>query len=557
MIAHKLHFLRFPRPRMGLGFALGAVGCTNGAPLWQRPPGQVAAVGQTTVIDLWASDPDGDRLRFDYDAPGLSHQGDTVQLTVAPDGHGLFTITPIARQVGEHKIDFIASDGRHRSVTTMSLDIRGVTDAEGAPVWLEPQGAGREFSLQERKCAVVPRLEVQDVDDANVTISYRPQYPGMELNVLRADGKVAEFRFCPTHEQVNASSRFDIEFVASDGVHESTKPFTFSVRTESACDMPLGTAPSINHTPLATAPTEGPIVIQADVADPDKGVESVSVLVWPNAPTPGNTGDAELYPMDLFGGTEQNGTWRAEIPNPGPGATMFAYALRAVDDDDPSGTACDNRTEAPANGTAYIVMLNEGLNPVSRLCQPCTGSEMCARPEDRCLTYSGGPACGMDCNPNANPSECPADYACSVHAAIDTSEPSWQCVKNGNSCEVNDTCVSDLHEPDDNFAQAQAKGVTLQGQHHGTICGGNPDHYLVQLQQPSRISVEATAPVGASLSLTTSTGAVIVSDTLAGDTHYRIDSACLCPAQYDVVVGGGTGSGPMQLNLTVIAGCTC
>src|SRR5688500_3992181 len=109
--------------------------CKKGSPPTIVDPGnRTAVVGESTTIDVFASDKDGDALAYDFRAAGVPDLESTAVMSVAPDGHGVFTLTPLASQVGQHIFDFVVSDDTFSTTLSITIDIVGASGAGSAPV---------------------------------------------------------------------------------------------------------------------------------------------------------------------------------------------------------------------------------------------------------------------------------------------------------------------------------------------------------------------------------------------------------------------------------------
>src|SRR5687767_15770574 len=96
------------------------VACSGGnAPELSGLSDQVAQVGTEFKLDLNGTDPDGDRLNYNFRAADLEELDTRAMVTVSPSGAGVFRWTPVAADVGSHAFDFIVSDGGNDTTVTI------------------------------------------------------------------------------------------------------------------------------------------------------------------------------------------------------------------------------------------------------------------------------------------------------------------------------------------------------------------------------------------------------------------------------------------------------
>jgi len=165
---------------------------------------QVAQVGTELTVNLDGTDPDGDRLSYDFHAADLSDLSDHAAITQSPSGTGVFRWTPLAADVGQHAFDFTASDGNHVTKVTINIDVRSAIGSATAPVFRQPLGTGTTLDLSKQQCIDLD-IVVDDEDSARVSITQdEPVIDGAQLRTR--DGLTATWHWCPTHDQ-QAESR--------------------------------------------------------------------------------------------------------------------------------------------------------------------------------------------------------------------------------------------------------------------------------------------------------------------------------------------------------------
>ena len=259
--------------------ALGAFGCKPGGPPQLVDPGnQVAIVGETLTLNLFASDPDGDELTYSFRADGVENVNSYAQLGRAPDGHGVFTFQPVAGQEGEHIFDFIVSDGKFDTTLHLTIEVRGASGSESAPIFREPQ-AGVVLNLTtdgDDDCASFDIL-VEDADSTEIELTeVPPSIPGSELDV-DADGLEGSWYWCPTREQ-REQFQYRLTLSADDNDNPATiKDIPIVLRRPTGEGCP-GDAPTITHSP-SDFETQLDLEITAEIGD-DMGLKSPPVIFY-------------------------------------------------------------------------------------------------------------------------------------------------------------------------------------------------------------------------------------------------------------------------------------
>jgi len=351
-----------------LGLALGT--CKIGSPPILVDPGdRVAVVGERLTIDLFASDPDGDQLSYDYAVRGLPDLVRTAQMTIAPDGHGVFTFTPLGIHVGRHIFDFSVSDGEYTTLISIQVEIQAETDFGASPIFRQPLSEGTVLDLASNPCVDVD-VVVEDPDSATIELSQDPPILlGSTFDVM-SSGLTGHWSWCPDRSQVERD-RWSVQFRASDGTHTTLKAFLLLMRAPSV-DGCSGEAPIIDHIP-APLDGDGGIKISADVSD-DVGLKHPPVVLYAFE----DPRDEGMLSYDRFAvadtelvlGDRRQGSWIATIPSPtsastpATGATLY-YVIQAVDDDDVAGN-CDHLTESPPDGIHVVNIAYSGCEDDDR-----------------------------------------------------------------------------------------------------------------------------------------------------------------------------------------------
>jgi hypothetical protein len=458
------------------------------APRLEPIDDQVVAVGQELVINLRATDADGSRLEYGFEAP-IESFAQRATISMRPDGSGVFRWTPLGPDVGTWFVDFTASDGRLRDTATVSIDVRSALD-ETAPIFREPLGSGTTLDLRHRACLDLD-VVVEDQDDAHVELGHaEPIIVGSEL--VQETGLTGVWSWCPSKEQL-VEDRFPLVLTADDGAHPTvTKNYLIVLRHDRR-DCP-GEGPVVVHEP-EDASTVLDLRITAQISD-DVGLGHAPLLYWSTVEPklPVDFSLLEQVEMELESGDLQSGTWTGRIPNPvagqaaGASADVF-YIISATDADDPKG-GCNHTTDLPAEGAFRVNVTNPGGYGGAGMCEPCSADVQCGAADELCGPVGGGTFCLEPCDSNV---DCDEGDACVFVTSVD-GVGAKQCFPTSGVCSARDACEEDVFEPNDSRAQASEGPALLPGVHPGlTMCAGP--------QGPAddwyRIEVDADATVGA------------------------------------------------------------
>jgi hypothetical protein len=91
-------------------------GCPSNTPPELLPiKPQTAYVGSRFDLRLEAYDPEGDLVTFSCKCPTIESFEKRARI-IRVGAQGLFSWTPLAPDVGEHQIDFIANDGENTDI---------------------------------------------------------------------------------------------------------------------------------------------------------------------------------------------------------------------------------------------------------------------------------------------------------------------------------------------------------------------------------------------------------------------------------------------------------
>jgi hypothetical protein len=532
--------------RWALGTALAlpsVVGCKPGSPPRIVDPGdQVAVVGETLQLEIFATDPDGDALRFSFRAEGVPDIHDHAELFPAADGHGTFRFTPVAGQEGTHIFDFIVSDGDYDTTLPLTIEVRGASGSESSPIFREPQ-AGVVLNLTENvgsDCAFLEIL-VEDADSTMIELTQLP--PTIQGAQLDADasGLEAAWEWCPSREQRDVFT-YRLTLSADDHDNPPTiKDIPIVLRRPTGEGCP-GEAPVISHTP-SDFTTLLDLEIVAEVSD-DLGLKSPPVIFYAFEDPRSSSGIAwdqlSVSEMSLQSGDMRQGTWVGSVPNPtvsgglGTQAEVY-YIIEVIDDDDTSGE-CDHRVDSPMDGVHVVSVENTG-DGAAALCDGCSFDVQCGGEGDLCLQLENGTACGRACTDD----DCPSGYVCSQSALTSVDGASGrQCVPESGSCGSNEEgdCTDDAAEDDDNPDQArQYAPITSDYEGSAQACPFDPDWWFIELSATTQVivSLSGDSPPDMDLEFADSAGDGIDWSGSVGSEE-SVDLGCLDPGEYFAVV---------------------
>jgi hypothetical protein len=219
---------------------------------------QTAYVGSELIIEIRATDPDLEIIRFSFDSTLDSLSGRAM---IEPTGNGaaLFRWTPLASDVGTWAIDFRASDSNETTTETILVEVRAIAD--GAPVFRRPIAPGATLDLEQTPCINV-EIEIEDPDTPNVDIvQVEPVLTGATL--VQDSGTLATWRWCPSADQAAASDRHVLILGADDRENAPTlKHFLIILRGDQVAvpvDLTNYRLHQLNATCVFTLP-EGTLV---------------------------------------------------------------------------------------------------------------------------------------------------------------------------------------------------------------------------------------------------------------------------------------------------------
>lgn len=446
-----------------------ASGCSGGDRPSLGPLARASGtVHETLRIPIPVVNPSGVPLRYRFEAtralPGLES---VASISGSPSG-GELRWTPLVSHVGSHElvVSIASPSGEEYDRETVPVEIAPARDA--APVFLEP-GAGGTFDLARDPC-VRFRVEIRDDDSPAVEIRSRGAWP--EGAMLEQDGdKSANFSWCPRADQIAASERWTLGFEADDGDHAPVPHDYVAVLRSGGGSGCEGRPPDI----VVLAPEGGSRVssgsgyeVRARVTD-DVGLREPPILYWTTeAPSDPSRPDVTTFEQSIF---EPDGadTFVARIPSLGLalGASVEVFfVVSATDNDDPTGTFCDHRSDTLLS--SFIAVGGEG--GALSACARCVRSIECG--SGICAPAPGGARCLEGCAEGG----CGGGRRCSEVTTTEGGR-ARACVGSDGSVAsaCSGACVNDGNEPNDSIANA----TPLRGSARGRICVGDRDIFRI------------------------------------------------------------------------------
>lgn len=466
------------------------------APEFEAVDTQHGVVGQELVVNLRATDADGDEIAFDFDTVN-EDVSKHATLTRRPDGTAVFRWSPRASSVGTTFVDFHAMDDDGRDTITVLIEVAGTSGEGSAPVFREPLGPGTTLDLATAACLDV-RIVVEDTDDSEVALSTAAPLEGAEI--VQDSGLEGTWHWCPTAAQRD-EERYPIAFLADDGKQDAPtrKNFLVVLLSGPQSDCP-GDPPRITHEPRDVR-TVRDLEIVADISDTE-GLAGAPLLYFtteePKLPV--DFANLDVVAMELASGDTQDGRWRGRIPNPvaaGAEGDVY-YIISATDDDDVEGD-CDHVVNAPADGAFRVTVANGGGAP----CDPCGADVQCGEAADLCTGLAGDTVCLSACDAEGM---CAEGNTCTEVNSVDgTTLP--QCVPDAGRCEAGPDCTDDAQE--DNDARATAAALD-EGDHALTSCTDDEDWFELDVGEGAlTVQIEGTAATDLQLEVYDDEGDVV------------------------------------------------
>lgn len=533
------------------------LGCGGGAaPQFDDPGSQTAQVGVELKFEIVAQDPDGDRLDYSFKSNN-PEVANVAKLARTPNNSAIFRWTPLAKDLGEWSFDFTASDGDNSTTSTVKITVKSAIGAASAPLFRSPTGSGTTVDLSRNGCVDL-NIAVEDQDNAEVKITQEePVIEGATL--MAVDGVSAAWNWCPTQAQADAESRYTLTLAADDSDNPKvTKDYLIVLRGRTRPDCPGG-VPAIAHS-ARDLTTILDVDIAAAISD-DQGLKQAPLLYYSTtAPgNPANLSTMTLRPMKLASGSMQNGTWKAQIPNPvfnqpaGTSATLY-YVIVADDDDDPMGN-CDHIAQSPT----YTAKVTVGGSGDAGLCNSCSGDIQCGSDGDLCVRVGG--MSDSFCLQACNGATCPSGYTCSsLPVSSVNGQTGRQCVPISGSCtEVGGTCEDDFFEENDSRTQAAAQDPLSEGLWSMASCPmagssnrADEDFYKLTLTQSGDLAMEIAGGSETDLDMTLlKSDGTVISKSTSRQSDEKITKCLPAGTYYARVYGFGNARNAYYVDYNV------
>lgn len=468
---------------------------------------QLTYVGEDLRVPIRVRNAGSETVEYWFTGPSLTNIDRWTHLVVTDDG-AEFQWSPTAEHVGRHMFLFVASTASAEA--TRSVWIEVLAAREAAPVFDEPP-AGRAFDLSREPCISFP-VKVHDGDSDLVQLSVLTGLP--EGAEIRTTGPLtAEFRWCPSPDQVAAAERWLITFSASDNEHDLVLHDFAAVLVAPKKPGCEGSAPVINW----LYPDEGEHVVSfvgydvgIEVAD-DAPLRDPPVLLYTTGRLEQRDQlDVRRYDVEPFRRVDDH--WVAHIPSFVLATDEFLTVTMipwVTDNNDSRGTRCDHRADIRSRRFVALGAVEAGVLPN---CAPCVQSGDCQ--SGVCLANPYGGRCVPACSHFQG---CDVGR-CRVWNAAE-GVVRFACGDVGEVCEGLSPCEDDDFEDNDDRS---VPTELSEGDLSAMLCERDPDSFEIKADRDSRIRVSfaTTGPEDGllELHLTDPFGAIVaVSDGSASE----------------------------------------
>ena len=501
---------------------------------------QVAQVGQELRIDLNGTDKTGSRLSYSFKAPDVTDLTGHAEITVSPDGSGVFRWTPLAADVGAHAFDFTVSNGGADTTVTIMITVKSAIGAATAPVFREPLGTGTTIDLTHTACVDLD-VVVEDQDTPMVKIAQEDPVIDGAL-ITPSQGQSAHWHWCPTRDQ-QTETRYTLVLSADDGDNPKTiKDYLIVLRGATGGGSCPGSGPSISSAP-SNQTTRLDLTVTSSITD-SLGLKDTP-LVYYSTTNPGASPDLSAMTQlsaTLASGDNTSGSWTASIPNPvasaSDGTSATLYYVIAADDHDAMDN-CDHVSQSQV----YAMTVTAGGSSTAGACQPCTADAQCGAGNECVYMGSMGQSyCLQSCDVG-----CASGYSCSTAPiySVDGNQAN-QCVPQSGSCEApSGSCTDDTWEVNDSRSDASANPVMAPDLYDLVSCPSttsttraNDDWFKIVLDSDQRVDLQLSGDGATDLDLHLyhSDGTVVSAST--SSTPDEELNTCLAKATYYIKVNG-------------------
>lgn len=434
-------------------------------------------VGETLRMPISVSG--GGDLTFGFEGPDdVPAFNRTASISGSASAGGEFRWTPLASHVGAHEVIIQLLDGGDVvDSTPVVINVTSSTDA--APTFVRP-GPGNAYDLAQDPCVRFD-IEVRDDDTSNVDIEARTTLPdGAE--VTQTGAKSAEFEWCPSDSQAGTAERWTIPLVARDGTHETPLDYIVVLRSEIGDNCP-GTGPNVT----VISPADGGRLtsssgweVRADVTD-DMDLRDAPLLFYTTT-RPDDLSRPDITDFEQLVMRPRSGEWSARVPSVVIGESdsqTFYIVVSATDNDDPTGSACDHRTDSPV--IEFEAVVGAGGGDLAQ-CEACSTNADCS--EGRCAQTAAGGLCVSDCSDNpCTAGSCGATPTTdgAVLAGCGPVEDICDGAAGGYMCMGDDGREEDDSAPD---ATLYTSPIT-----DGEACSNDSDFFRIPVEANERVTV--------------------------------------------------------------------
>lgn len=431
-------------------------------------------VGETLRMPISVSG--GGNFTFGFEGPeDLPAFDRTASISGSASSGGEFRWTPLASHVGTHEVIIQLLDGSDvLDSTPVVINVTSSTDA--APTFIRP-GPGNAYDLAQDPCVRFD-IEVRDDDSTSVDIEARTTLPDGAA-VTQTDAKRAEFEWCPSDSQAGTAERWTIPLVASDGTHETPLDYIIVLRGETRDNCP-GTGPNVT----VISPADGGRLtsssgweVRADVTD-DMDLRDAPLLFFTTS-RPDDLARPDITEFEQLVMRPRSGEWSARVPSfagsEGDSQTYY-IVVSATDNDDPTGSACDHRTDSAV--IEFEAVVGAGGGDLDE-CEPCSTNADCS--EGRCAQTAGGGLCVSSCGDGVCDNGSCGPTATTDGPVLAGCGPVEEICGGGRMCMGDDS-----REDDDTTSQATTFSSTITD---GEICENDPDYFRIPVSADERLTV--------------------------------------------------------------------
>jgi hypothetical protein len=460
---------------------------------------------QNFQLEITAFDPNQDFIEFNFSLTPppptpTETSGGIPTLQRISNTQAVFNWTPGVADAGQYDLTIRVSDPEGEfSEETINLTV--VESSGSSTLWvrfIEPQSDATIIDLSQTRCLEADvKIQSDQLSAEEIQLSLIPPSP-MSATLMPDLPKTYRLSWCPQDAEVAVQTNFPFVIRASTtrGFPPVDKRYLVRVRTQTSEQCP-GEPPRLTHQTPANYVGVANLALSIDVTD-DIGIKSAPTVSYQMTDVGSAAPREDRWQTILMSGDRTGATtrWTAQIPPPIPpdnpdNVTIF-YRFLVNDDDDPNGTRCDHSVESD------LYQVNYQWDPTQAgvgagLCEPCVDNLQCGGPDDQCLLAAEGGVCGRACG---HDQACPTGFQCQQLLGADGLMVA-QCVSE-NAC--GQACRADLYEPVapndlNNNIPNQATPLMSGSYAQLSICAGDVDHYLVDLDQGQSLTVRVEFPI--------------------------------------------------------------